>query len=424
MNSPLLTRIMNLFHSLWKNHMEMLVSDFRQDEKFWNYFTTPLFSEICPDTKAYSQILNIISLELFKNHGLLDKNLKTSLEILFDKNKPHLKSLLDHVFAIPTCVAEPILDETPEWLSLLTSWKDFLTIAMKFLPFKLDPTVKGLCFIKCLEVLNSQIVEMKDLRTVIILSELCMVSLSYWRNESIYGISPKILSENTIKLIQNIFVSYDLFHMRAKEALLSTTIYLINSLEDLIKTDNTLSVIILEPLCRIVCLEIRFLTKECNNASDRKESTLMCHQNLTDNTSISQISNKKNDIPKIDHDVTPAVLSFSAITQLLILHKGGSESWRNVMMETCFVNNILMCLESIVQIPKKMKIAVAAFHTLIHLTRGIFSKMVLDFNVSQYLWLQLLPPKCMVKENSDTNDVSFYILFSVNMSNSMQFFFI
>lgn len=378
----------------------MLLSDFRKNDKFWTYFTTPLFSKLCPDAKAYSQILNVISLELYKSHGSLDNNLKKPLEELFIEWKPQLKLLLNHVFTIPARPENVIFDEIPEWLCLLTSWKDFLTISMKFLPFPIESSIKTLCFRKCLDTLNSQIVDMNDMRAIVILSELCMITLSHWKKDCVHPDKLADLAKDTIMLVRNIFVSYDSFHIRIKEALLSTVIYLIKNLEDLYNSDNNVSISILEPLCRIVCAEINSLLKEFKETPQKKKPEVT-QLNLSDQINSEQY-------PKIDHNVTSAVLSFTAITQLIMLNNGGLEEWKSVIVETSIISNILICLETIIQVPRKMKIAVAAFHTLIHFTRGIFSMSVLNFDVSQYLWLPLLPPKNMVKENLSPDDVSLF----------------
>lgn len=61
--SPLLGKILSLFHALWKNGMQSLVQDLVDAEDFWPSSLSPLFTK---DIQTYSQLFNIIGVELFK----------------------------------------------------------------------------------------------------------------------------------------------------------------------------------------------------------------------------------------------------------------------------------------------------------------------------------------------------------------------
>lgn len=98
---PQLSRIMSLFHALWKNNMQMLVSSLIEKETFWMSLCNPLLSKIDlkERVKAYAQLFNILGLELFKLNNDICVNFKKVVEEFMAVD--NFKNWIKYVFAVP-----------------------------------------------------------------------------------------------------------------------------------------------------------------------------------------------------------------------------------------------------------------------------------------------------------------------------------
>lgn len=127
-----LKRIMNLFHSLWKQGLQSLVSSLLKKPNFWSSLCSPILSP--PITNyQYSQLLNILGIELFKlrESNADNENFRKVIEKFLAKDV--FVRFLDVVFELPalTLNDSSFIEETPEWLGRLQSFKDFLVLLMK-----------------------------------------------------------------------------------------------------------------------------------------------------------------------------------------------------------------------------------------------------------------------------------------------------
>jgi nuclear pore complex protein Nup188 len=88
---------MNLLRAMWYHRNEILVSFFRKRQDFWSKLFAPLFRKLVPRVRGYSQILDIIALELFKS-PVLEKDFMANLEKLLDEKEGHWNKLTNYVF--------------------------------------------------------------------------------------------------------------------------------------------------------------------------------------------------------------------------------------------------------------------------------------------------------------------------------------
>lgn len=88
---------MNLLRAMWYHRNEILVSFFRKRPDFWSKLFAPLFRKLVPRVRGYSQLLDIVTLELFKS-PLLEKDFTLNLDKLLDEKTTHWNNLTEYVF--------------------------------------------------------------------------------------------------------------------------------------------------------------------------------------------------------------------------------------------------------------------------------------------------------------------------------------
>ncbi|XP_013176696.1 PREDICTED: nucleoporin NUP188 homolog [Papilio xuthus] len=374
LHSPILACILELFHALWKNNMQILVKKLRENPNFWEYMTSPLFSEIQPGLKTYSQIFNILGIELFVSRGKLEQNLKTVLEQFFDTNKNHLDKWIDFIFSFYGRVEEDeIVDQVPVWLSLLTSWKDFMTIICKCLPISLNIAHKAKMVAPCMNALLTELENLKDGRLVVILAELHVILLANWKDDCFEN--RKSSAKQIDNLLSNTAAVYECLHIRAIRAILSIGTVAISSLDYEIKANSVTAQSIIRSVTHINSIELEKLI-----------------DNVSDNTEPVHNANGKEEVP-------PVVLSLAMLEQCLDLYDlySGLSQW---FQSTKFINKLLCCLQTCLQNRRHYYTSLAALRCLTAYARGPFNKDLLMSDVDQFLWLQLLPPKF---ENGNTS---------------------
>lgn len=367
LHSPLLACIMALFHALWRNNMQILVKKLRVHPKFWEYMTSPLFSQIQPQLRTYSQIFNVLGIELFVSRGKPEPNLQEVLEQFFDTNKKHLDTWIDYIFSFKDRAdEEESVDTVPVWLGLLTSWKDFVTIFCKYFPISLNIAHKAKLVAPCMNALLNELDDLKDGRLVAILAELYVIMLANWKDDCFDNRKESAKQVDT--LLTNTAIVYECLFPRAIRAILSIGTVAISTLDYEIKANSVTAQSIIRSVTNINSLELEKLLDEIRN--DKK----------------SDKTNDRGDIP-------PIVLSLAMLEQCLDLYDDLFSGLSHWFQSTKFINKILCCLQASLQNRQHYDTSLAALRCLTAYARGPFSKDLLMSDVDQFLWLQLLPPK-------------------------------
>lgn len=328
--------------------------------------TSPLFSEIQPGLKTYSQIFNILGIELFFSRGKIEPNLKAVLEQFFDTNKDHLDKWIDFIFSFYGRNEDEIVDQVPIWLGLLTSWKDFMTIICKCLPISLNIAHKAKMVAPCMNALLTELEDLKDGRLVVILAELHVILLANWKDDCFEN--RKCSAKQIDNLLSNTATVYECLHLRAIRAILSMGTVAISSLDYEIKANSMTAQSIIRSVTHINSIELEKLI-----------------DNVSEKTGPVQDTNGKEEVP-------PVVLSLAMLEQCLDLYDlySGLSQW---FQSTKFINKLLCCLQSCLQNRRHYYTSLAALRCLTAYARGPFNKDLLMSDVDQFLWLQLLPPK-------------------------------
>lgn len=371
LHSPLLGCIMELFHALWKNNMQILVKKLRENPKFWEHLTSPLFNDIQPGLRTYTQIFNVLGIELFVSREKIDTNLKEMLEEFFNVNKKHLEKWINHIFSFKGREdSVEAVDKVPIWLGLLTSWKDFTTIFCKCLPIKLNTAHKSKLVAPCLNALINELDELKDGRLVVILAELYVIMLSNWKDDCFDN--RKANAKQIDNLLTNTAIVYECLHPRAIRAILSIGTVAISTLDYKIRANSVTAQSVIRSVTNINSIELEKLFDYIKD-EPRSEPQVNGHP--------------------LNEDVPPVVLSLAMLEQCLDLYDDMFTGLSQWFQSSRFINKLLCCLQICLQNRRHYQTSLAALRCLTAYSRGPFSKDLLLSDVDQFLWLQLLPPK-------------------------------
>lgn len=367
--SPLLSKIMSLFHALWKNNMQSLVQELTASETFWPSLFNPLYGPIKQDIQAYSQLFNILGIELFRctNEIPMDANLKKAFDQFFVPE--NFQKWVLNIFKIPKeTVSEQVLDETPEWLCRLQSFKDFFILLLS----KTDHhgiTIPDTCKIyiadQCLVTLIDRSEYMDDFRPFVILSELYLILLlSFERKYTLTVAEDDEMLRQITTLLNHTAISYREMHNRSRESVLAIALHSIELLSQELCRNPSLAKSFLRSTVSILCWELT--EAECQIA-----------QNQTSDGHMSTVLSL-NLLKKI-------AMNYS--TQSL------SSNWNAEIIAHKIVNRLLSCLQAALHLHAFRKIVVEMLDVLIVLAQGICAAELVHCDIGNYLWMKLLPPK-------------------------------
>ncbi|KAJ2947673.1 hypothetical protein O0L34_g9439 [Tuta absoluta] len=371
LHSPLLGCMMSLFHALWKNNMQILVQKLRENPKFWEHLTSPLFSEIQPGLRTYTQIFNVLGIELFTFRDNPDPCLKEMLAQFFDVSKPYLGNWIKYIFSFHGREEQvEAVDKVPVWLGLLTSWKDFTTIFCKCSPVPLNIAHKAKMVAPCVTALLNELDDHKDSRLIVILSELYVIMLANWKDDCFDN--RKNSAKSIDGLLSNTAIIYECLHPRAIRATLSIATVAISSLDYEIKANSITAQSIIRSVTNINSLELEKLIDF-----------------IKDDPKVEPVANGH----LVREEIPPVVLSLAMLEQCLELYDDLFSGLGQWFQSSHFVNKLLGCLQICLQNRRHYQTSLAALRCLTAYARGPFSKDLLHIDVDQFLWLQLLPPK-------------------------------
>ncbi|XP_067632280.1 nucleoporin Nup188 [Eurosta solidaginis] len=380
------SKIMNIFHSLWKNGMQSLVDDLTKRPKFWSQLCNPLFSTLGRNVRVYTQLLNILSIEIFSitpegNKELKDVVLRFFDSVNFDKWLKYVFDMPKTPAADPYCAVELFNEDVPEWLCRLAAFKSFLIILLKKQTHFVEVPSKQLKKLaeQTLITLVDRADFIEDLRPFIILSELYLfVLLSFKLSYTDTTEEDVIMLQQIIKLLSRLSSCYIDLHVRAKEACLAFTIKCADLLASELLNDSNSPLNFLYSVVSIICTELQNLE---NSARVENQAKLEL-ENLQQTSTNSLI------------------LSFNLLkTVASIFHECGPSNWDLPFIVNKVFQRLLSCASSILQLQSKQNLTVELLDVLIVFAKGNCSVEFLHCDVGDYLWLKLLPPKDLLQNN-------------------------
>lgn len=368
-----LSGIMSLFHAIWKNNMQSLVQDLTAKPNFWTAITSPLHGQIDPDTKAYSQIFNMLGIELFRCNAnyKLNENLRKAFENFL---KPDVfNKWIKHVLTLPyDTIEDIIIDETPEWLCRLQSFKDLLVMLVRKEEHVNLQTERGKIDFadKCLDVLVERSSCTEDFRPFIILSEvylLVILNMDDIREHSAQKL------DKMLTLMNNVGVSYADIHNRAKESILALAFKTIDILPERDCGEKISSFV--RSVTDIICFEIT--QTEIQIYKNQKESPEYNKSNLS------------------------FILAVNLLKKITMnfMHEEVSEITKHLIASKLF-NRILSCLSVTLPLYRFRRIVQEMLDFLIIFAQTDGSIQLLHCEIANNLWLKLLPPKELLQFNA------------------------
>jgi len=367
-----LKRIMSLFHALWKNNMQSLVKDLVKKDSFWPSLCSPLLSSPIASYQ-YSQLFNILGIELFKlregAEGL--ENLRKVIEKFL--TKPTFSKWLNTVFDLPILEFNDSVttEETPEWLSRLQSFKDFLVLLLKKKSIIEMPNDSNkLLMDKCLEALVKSSLQLEngsDSRPFIVLSELYLILLNDQDVKYTDSVAEDhVLLSSLESLMKTTTNCYHEMHRRAKESVLAIVIKALDFEFDEIQKNTSLGISFIRYNIEMLCSEVSSIE--------------------------AQVKINSGEAPK----GYAIILCINLLKKMLMIHEEGgfvSTSWDHWFNQYKLFNRLMSVISSICQLHNKRQITAELMDLLIVIAKGKYSKELLFSNVSDYLWMKLVPPK-------------------------------
>uniref|UniRef100_A0A1B0GBY2 Nucleoporin NUP188 n=1 Tax=Glossina morsitans morsitans TaxID=37546 RepID=A0A1B0GBY2_GLOMM len=377
------TKIMNLFHTLWKQNMQLLIDVLINKPNFWENLCRPLFSDLKVNVRVYTQLLNILSIEIFSTPLRASGSFKNILVKFFEINQ--FKKWLDFVFILPK---EPFtgdngsLNESlPEWLCRLRAFKSFMLIVLKKQPQFVEVPTEQFKILaeKCLPILVERSEYVEDLRPLVLLFELHLFSVTTLKHSCTESSEEdqKMLQQFN-QLLSNICSCYMDLGNRAKDACLSLTIKCADLFAEILTQDSTISLSFLQSVVNIICQELRNLE---NCVSDERYCKEAARKDMRNGFS-----------------TTSSILCLNLLkTVATIFHNDGVSNWVLPFLSNKLFQRLLACTSSIVQVHKNQKLTVELLDVLLMFAKGNCSAEFLHCDVGEYLWLKLLPPKELIQ---------------------------
>lgn len=373
----LLTQIMSLFHSLWKNNMQQLV-DKLLSKDFWPSILNPLFGHIKPHIRVYSQLFNMIGLELYRETEAknIDEQLKNQLDRFL---KPDVfVRWVDNVLDIPHEM-DMVTDDAPDWLCRLQSFKDlFVIILRRKERHGIEVPSESLQYFaeQCLKRLTERLNYTDDMRPFIILADLylsLLFSYKHTLNTSVLDAEHVLPSINL--LLNQLAISYREMHIRAKESILAITFRSIDLFTKTLDENPKFTMSFVESVSQISCYELM-----------ETETELKTKLKAT-GASGGKIQYEKRTLSFI--------LSLNILKVLLKDSNTDANFHRTekLLQAERIFNRILSCLHVTLPLHCARKLSMEMLDILIAFANSRFSSQLLYCELDYYLWMKLLPPK-------------------------------
>lgn len=238
---------MKVFHTLWLNQKEILITDITNDADFWPSICSAIFKEFCLEDKTYAEIFNIIAKEIHKKRGAIDDNLKAVLNTFFSSNDGYFDNWMKYCFLGESRYPESML---------ILSIKDFLIIGTSFIPtFFQESSFKLKILGYCRMGLKFHILHMENTCNMAFVGELYTFLLKTWEDVA-FKSEELALYNDTVTIMCNIKPFYSKLPSRFLEVALALVMRSVRGLKSTVATSKLTNTLI-ECMTSIVLLEYK-----------------------------------------------------------------------------------------------------------------------------------------------------------------------
>ncbi|KAH8407678.1 hypothetical protein KR222_010528, partial [Zaprionus bogoriensis] len=371
-------KIMNIFHSLWKHNLQMLVEELLQQPHFWQKLCSPLFGEYSsqPQVRVYTQLINIVSIEVYGTGNRQNEELRKVLDKFFEQDC--FKRWLNYVFDMPKEPAAAV-DELPDWICCLQAFKDLIVILLKKQPkfISIPDAQFKLLAQKCLTVLVDRANYLDDMRPFIMLAELYIfILLRFKQAYTAPGDEEQELMEQLLQLMSRICSCYEDLHVRAKEACLAIITKCAHLYTNLLIRDSSIALRFLNSVVSIICTELQNMEKSVN--LEQQTAPLQSPQ---------EDANGKASTNSL-------ILCFNLLKAVAtIFNNDGPGNWDLPFVSVRLFQRLLRCISYTLPLHRKQVLSVQLLDVLIVFAKSNCSVEFLHCDVGEHLWLKLLPPR-------------------------------
>ncbi|EDW02316.1 nucleoporin Nup188 [Drosophila grimshawi] len=385
-------KIMNIFHSLWKHNLQMLVNELLKQPKFWTKLCSSLFAKSTaePQVRVYTQLINIVSIEIYSTGMSQKDELRQVLTKFFERDS--FQQWLNYVFDMPKVPAvQSASDELPDWICCLQSFKDLIIILLKKQPKFLsipDAQFKLLAK-KCLTVLVDRANYLEDMRPFIMLAELYIFILLQFKQAYTSSTEEEQeLMDQLQQLMTRICACYEDLHVRAKEACLAIITKCAHLYSNLLIRDSSIALRFLNSVVSIICTELQSIEKSVNIEPQSPPLPVETTGKLA-TTSNSLI---------LCLNLLKAVAT--------IFNNEGPVNWDLPFVSVRLFQRLLHCVSYTLPMHSKQVLSVQLLDVLIVFAKSNCSSEFLHCDVGEYLWLKLLPPRELLQSRYEFNKAS------------------
>lgn len=389
------SKIMNIFHSLWKHNLQMLVDELLKQPRFWTKLCSPLFSEPSsqPQVRVYTQLINIVSIEAYGTANNQNPELREVLTKFFERDC--FNQWLNYVFDMPKVPAlAKSNDELPDWICCLQSFKDLIVILLKKQPnFITIPNAQfKLLAKKCLTVLVDRAHYLEDMRPFIMLAELYIFLILRFKHAyTNSGDEEQELMEQLLQLMSRICSCYEDLHVRAKEACLAIITKCAHLYTNLLIRDSSIALRFLNSVVSIICTELKNMEKSVN----------------LDQQALAQSTPKETNSKVSTNSLILCLNLLKAVAS--IFNNDGPGNWDLPFVSVRLFQRLLRCISYTLPLHGKRVLTEQLLDVLIVFAKSNCSVEFLHCDVGEHLWLKMLPPRellqCKLEFNKNPSDV-------------------
>ncbi|XP_012277491.1 nucleoporin NUP188 homolog isoform X2 [Orussus abietinus] len=245
----LFSSTMNLLRAMWYHRNEILVNFFRKRANFWTHLLAPLFRELVPGTKGYSQLIDIVTLELFEN-SVPESDFVANLERLVAKKEGHLERLARFVLdGIPRTEVDSVRPSLPaegpplheanleSWYHFIVTLTDERFAASYPIEESQAHVIVELSLDSLLARLKEPVHEPDLARILTLLASLSLRCVTAWKHARI-GKSLKEFRNKLTELLQEIVQSYRSYGKLLRQTLVSLVLECVRLVEPSLEQED------------------------------------------------------------------------------------------------------------------------------------------------------------------------------------------
>lgn len=398
---------MVLLHAMWYHRNEILVNYFRKRANFWTHLFAPLFRELIPDTKGYSELVDIVTLELFKSPHL-ENDFLVNLKKLLSKEQNYLENVARYILnGIPEQrnaaeqldnSMDKIKVKPPLYQANLESWYHFIVTLTDDKISKNYPisTLQAQVITSlALNGLSTHVKQPYSSKMLTLLASLSLRCVSGWKQTCV-GDS-QVFKTKLIELIQDTVQSYQAYNKTLRHTLLSLIVACIRVIKSTLARDAPTLEYLLSNSSILATLEIEELAEAAKDQS-----------RIRGEMAEKELDNGAEALRGV-RECIPATLTVCMVTQLLQLYIEYVKNQRaNCTQLQRMIQELIACVGITLHRRPYFRFGRAALAALGVVARSLYSKQLVDESLIAKLWLSLLPPNDLKNSILDClYDVSF-----------------